>query len=90
MSLCSLIYNNTQGISSANDLLQIMNIGNQLYSSLLQLARQVYLMQSELPTALNMFDTDYQLEYSESYSGTVHQEIAIEEYQYCISLQRAF
>ena len=90
MSLCSLIYNNTQGISSANDLLQIMNIGNQLYSSLLQLARQVYLMQSELPTALNMIDTDYQLEYSESYSGTVHQEIAIEEYQYCISLQRAF
>ena len=33
-------------------------------------------MQSELPTALNVFDTDYQLEYSESYSGTVHQETA--------------
>ena len=28
--------------------------------------------------------------YSESYSGTVHQEIAIEGYQYCTSLQRAF
>ena len=26
MSLCSLIYNNTQGISSANDLIQIINI----------------------------------------------------------------
>ena len=37
-----------------------------------------------------MFDTDYQLEYSESYPGTVHQEIAIEGYQYCTSLQRAF
>ena len=34
MSLCSLIYNNTQGIRSANDLIQIMYIGNQLYSSL--------------------------------------------------------
>ena len=34
MSLCSLIYNDTQGISSANDLIQIMNIANQLYSSL--------------------------------------------------------
>ena len=90
MSLCSLIYNNTQGISSANNLLQIINIRNQLYSSLLQLARQVYLMQSELPTALNVFDTDYQLEYSESYSSTVHQEIAIEGYQYCTSLRRAF
>ena len=76
-SLCSLIYNDTQGISSANDLIQIMNIGNQLYSSLSRLARQAYLMQSELPTALNVFDTDY-LEYSESYSGTVHQEITIE------------
>ena len=77
MSLCSLIYNNTQGISSANDLIQIMNIGNQLYSSLSRLARQAYLMQSELPTALNVFDTDYQLEYSESYSSTVHLKIAI-------------
>ena len=47
-------------------------------------------MQLEKPTALNVFHTDYQLEYSESYSGTVHQEIAIEEYQYCTSLQRAF
>ena len=47
-------------------------------------------MQSELPTALNVFDTDYQLEYSESYSGTVHQEIDIEGYQYCMSLCRAF
>ena len=90
MSLCSLIYNDTQGISSANDLIQIMNIGNQFYSSLSQLTRQAYLMQSELPTALNVFDTDYQLEYSESYSGTVHQEISIEGYQYCTSLRRAF
>ena len=46
MSLCSLIYNNKQGISSANDLIQIMNIGNQLYSSLSQLARYSYLMQT--------------------------------------------
>ncbi|RMX43163.1 hypothetical protein pdam_00009730 [Pocillopora damicornis] len=35
-------------------------------------------MQSELPTALHVFDTDYQLEYSESYSGTVHQETTVE------------
>ena len=47
-------------------------------------------MRSELPIALNVFDTDHQLEYSESYSGTVHQEIVIEGYQYCTSLPRAF
>ena len=61
MSSWSLIYYNTQGISSANDLIQIMNIGNQPYSSLSLLARQAYLMQSELPTAPNVFDTNYQL-----------------------------
>ena len=90
LSLCSLIYNNKQGISSGNDLIQIMNIGNQLYSSLSQLARQSYLMQTELPTMLNVLDTDYQLEYSESYTGTVGQETAIEGYQYCTLLQIAF
>ena len=31
MSVCSLIYNSKQGIHSANDLMEIMNIGNQLY-----------------------------------------------------------
>ena len=38
----------------------------------------------------SVFDTDYQLEYSESYSGTVHQEIVIEGYQHCTVLPRAF
>jgi len=50
MSLCSLIYNNKQGINSANDLVSIMNIGNQLSSSLSQLTTQSFLMQTELPT----------------------------------------
>ena len=90
MSLCSLFYNNTQGISSANDLIQKMDIGNQLYSSLSWLAGQACLMQSELSTALNVFVVDHQLEYCESCSGTVHQEIAIGGYQFCGSLQRAF
>ena len=72
ISLCSLIYSNTQGISSANDLIQMMSIGNQLYSSLSRFARQEILVQTELPTRLNVFDADYQLEYSETYSGTIH------------------
>ena len=49
-----------------------MSIGNQLYSSLSRFARQEILVQTELPTRLNVFDTDYQLEYSETYSGTIH------------------
>ena len=90
MSLCSLIYSNKQGISSANDLIQIMDIGNQLYSSLSQLARQAYLMQTELPTMLNVLDTDYQPEYSESYTGTVSRETTIMGYHYSTSLQIAY
>ena len=50
MSLYSLIYNNKQGINSADDLVSIMNIGNRLYSSSAQLTRQSFLMQTELPT----------------------------------------
>ena len=55
MSLCSLIYNKKQGISSANYLIQIMNIGNQLYSSLSQSASYFYLMQTLLPKMLNNY-----------------------------------
>ena len=48
-----------------------MDIGNLWYSILPQLARQSYLMQKKLPPILNELDTDYELEYSESYTGTV-------------------
>ena len=68
--------------------MEIMNIGNQLYSGLSQLARQSFLMHSDLPSMLNVFETDYQLQYSESYTGTIPQEAAIEGYQYCINTFR--
>ena len=55
-----------------------------------QLTRQSFLMQTELPTLLNVFETDYKLQYSESYTGTIHQEATIEGYQYCTSLDRVF
>ena len=45
-------------------------------------------MQTELLTLLNVLETDYELQYSESY--TIHQEAAIEGYQYCTSLDKAF
>jgi hypothetical protein len=90
MSLCSLIFSNSKGINSPNDLVQIMNIGNQLYIRLSQSARQSFLMQSELPTLLNVFDTDYEVQYSESYTGNTHEETSIEGYNNCTSLQRAF
>ena len=43
-----------------------------------QLTRQLFLMQTELPTLLNVLETDYELQYSESYTGTIHREATIE------------
>ena len=62
MSLCALIYHNTKGISSSGDLKQIMHIGNQLYSSLSQLARCSYLLLTELSTMLTVAEENFRLE----------------------------
>lgn len=67
-----------------------MNIGSQLYSGLSQLARQSLLMQTELPTMLNVFESDDQLAYSQSHTASLHQETTIEGYQYHTSLKTAF
>ena len=82
MSLCALIYHNVKGISNPGDLKQIVHIGNQLYSSLSKLARQSFLLLTELPTMLTVLQGNYQLEYSASYTLNVHGETTIKEYQY--------
>ena len=82
MSLRALIYHNMKGISNPDDLKQIVHIGNQLYSSLSKLARQSFLLLTELPTMLTVLQGNYQLEYSASYTVNVHGETSIKEYQY--------
>ena len=52
MSLCALIYSKIRRITSVDDMIQIMTVGNQLYSSLSLLARQSMLMLTELPELL--------------------------------------
>ena len=89
ISLCALIYHSMRGINSSNDLLKTMHIGNELYSSLSQLARQSFLMFTELPAMLTVLDKNYQLDYSASYTGTIHGDPAIDGFQYCMGLQRA-
>ena len=79
-----------KGIGNPNDLKQIMHIGSQLYSSLSQLSRQSFLLLTDLSSMLIVLEEDYQLEYSESYTGNVNGEPTIEGYQYCISLKRTF
>ena len=91
MSLSALIYNKIKGIHSCSDLVQIMEMGNQLYSTLSQCTGQVYLMQTELPSMIAMFENNYQLNYSKSYTGNLHHcDSIIEGYQYSMSIDRAF
>ena len=49
-----------------------MNLGNQLYSSLSRLSRQMYLLLEELPTMVTVEDYDYSIELSPSYTGNLY------------------
>ena len=92
MSLCSLIYNDKNSITSAEDLVEIMNIGNELYSSLSRISRNTFLMLTELPTMITVFDTNYHLQYSESYTCRLHansNNYSIEGFPYTMPLDSA-
>ena len=90
MSLSALIYNNIKGINTCNDLVQIMEMGNELYSTLSQCTGKVYLMKTELPAMIAMSEKNYQLNYSESYTGNLHNsDSIIEGYQYSIPIDSA-
>ena len=62
MSLCSLIYSKIRRITSVDNMIQIMTVGNQLYSSLSLLARQSMLMLTESPEMVTVFERFFQLE----------------------------
>ena len=72
MSLSALVFNFRNSITSSADLVQIMNIGNNMYSALSQSAKQGLLLLTDLPCMVHLRDTNYQLTYSESYSGLIN------------------
>ena len=89
MSLCALIYSKIRRITSVDDMIQIMTIGNELYSSLSLLARQSMLMFTELPGIVTVFERFFQLQYSESYTCNINGDARIEGYNYCMPLGTA-
>ena len=94
MCLCALIHNFrnksvTHKISYPEHLVQIMNIGNELHSALSSLSRQSYLLLTELPTMVTVLNTNYQLEFTESYSGTLHNATLNEVIPYVMPLDCA-
>ena len=88
-SLCALIYSKSKirRITSVHDMIQIMIVGYQLYSSLSLLARQSMLMLTELPEMVTVFERFFQLENSESYTCNMHGDARIEGYHYCMPLE---
>ncbi len=65
-----LCHNNS--VLEACDLVNVMNLGNQLYSALSRLSKQIYLLLEELRTMVTVEDNDYSLEFSQSYTGNIH------------------
>lgn len=89
MSLMSLVYNHKNGITSSVDLVNIMNIGNELYSGLSRLSRQSYLLLTEVPEMITVCNTNYQLQYSPSYTGAICDSCAVEDFNYCMPLENS-
>ena len=88
MSLLALVYNFRNPITSSADLIQIMNIGNNMYSALSQSCKQGLLFLTDLPVMVNLHVSyiNYQLTYSDSYSGFLNSAlplIADFPYVYC-------
>ena len=90
VTICALIYNyDRKLITSPTDLVSVMNVGNELYTALSRLSRQTYLMLTELPAQVIMFNTTFQIQYSPSYTGNVHGSCTI-DFAYCMSFIGAF
>ena len=67
MSLCALVYSKKRKITSFDDIIQIMIVGNQLYSSLSLLKRHfnsqsMLMLLTELPGMVTVFERFFQLE----------------------------
>ena len=69
MSLSALVYNLRNPITCSADLVQIMTMGNDMYSALSQSYKQGLLLLTDLPVMVNLSYINYKLTYSESYSG---------------------
>ena len=74
---------------SSTDLVNIMNAGNELYSGPSSLSRQSYLLLTEVPEMIIEFNTNYQLQYNPSYTGTIHGTCEVQDFNYCMSFANA-
>ena len=82
-----MIYVHGNGsILDTSALVNIVNLGNELYSMLSRISRQSYLLLTELPTMVTVEDTDYSFEFSESYTANLHLSTASESIPFVMRL----
>ena len=86
MSLCALVYKHRSDITSSVDLIKIMNVGNELYHVLSRLHNQDFLLLTELPNTLTVFDSNYDFQYSASYTGHINEVSPSIDFQYSPSI----
>ena len=67
----------------------IMNFSNELYFGLSSLSRQSQLLLTEVPKMMRVFNINYQLQYSPSYTGTIHGTCEVQDFNYCMSFANA-
>ena len=68
MSLSALVFNHANFINLKEDLTEILDIGNNLYSVLSEsLTGQTFLLLIDLPGTVRIRETQYKLQFSESY-----------------------
>ena len=72
MSLIAILFEFIYLIRTSSHLVEIMNVGNELYTRLSQSAGQDLLLLTELPEELCLRETMYRLEYTDSFFGNVH------------------
>ena len=89
MSPTSLIHNHRNGITSSTDFVNIMNTRNELYTALSRLSRQSYLLLTEVPEMITMFNSNYHPQYSPIYTGKICGSCAMEDFDYCMPLEKA-
>ena len=91
ISLSALNFNFKKEITSSADLIQVMNIGNHLYSTLSQSTKEMFLSWTDLPAMVNFLETNYNLAYSESYKSALNGDSnQITDFPYVMSLAAAF
>ena len=66
-----------------------MNIGNELYSLLSRIHNQDFLLLTELPKVVMLLETNYEMEYSPSYIGNIHDASSDVDFLFCMPLGNA-